>query len=913
MKHIKLLILFAMLTLANAISHAALSYTTTWVGNTFGDNARHVGNCARAIWVAPEGVVYTASLWDENAGGIGIYQNGQNLGSIGAHGEIQGCSITGNSTWIFAEEQGVNGGKVGRYNRATKVREIMFVVSITNKDSVCGLAISPANGLLYASDTSGNRIRVFDTNGVWQQDWTITNPGALAVDSAGNVWVAQKSAGTIQEFNATGGALRTITMASASRPSALYVDTPNAQLMVGDQGPDQNIKIYGNLGSTPTLVGTFGVTGGYLSTAGGAIKGTVGDKRFTRVMGIGKDSAGNLYVSHSCWGGTWDLGRDGGTDLHCYNSASTLLWTVQAQNFEGNGAVDTASDGTTFYTGKVILTGSGGAGYVANTVDPFTYPADMRIITTNASRGWDFGMLATVGSNRILIACGQNSDIFFSYHFNAANGYIGIPDYTWGTGHERNGFCLDSAGNVWEGRDKTFAIWFNQLLSFDANGTPIYAAATSTPTPASISPLGRIVYLPASDTMILAQQLVGVTTDWTALGTRVEVYRGWRAGNTNTPNTVITLSTNLNPKAMAAAGNYLFVGYVHTIPNIDAYNLTTGAKDLTMTNNPSTVYVGNDVDSMYGICAYQKVNGDYVITKDNYNGNSVIIHTMTTGTPPPPPPPAPTGLSATAASSSQINLSWTASSGATSYNVKRATVSGGPYTTVATGVTATSYSNTGLAASTTYYYVVSAVNAGGESANSAQASATTLAGGSVPPAPTGVTATAGNTQVSLSWTASSGATSYNIKRATVNGGPYTTVATGVTSTSYVNTGLVNGTTYYYVVSAVNSVGESPNSAQVSATPTAGGGIPPAPTGLTATDPGNNDDVLLSWSASTGATSYNVKRSNTSGGPYTTLASPTSTSYTATTGVPGTTYYYVVSAVNVSGESPNSAQISHVTP
>jgi len=89
------------------------------------------------------------------------------------------------------------------------------------------------------------------------------------------------------------------------------------------------------------------------------------------------------------------------------------------------------------------------------------------------------------------------------------------------------------------------------------------------------------------------------------------------------------------------------------------------------------------------------------------------------------PPPAPSGLTATAVSSSQIDLSWTASSGATSYNVKRATVSGGPYTTVATGLTATSYSDTGLAASTTYYYVVSAVNSAGESDNSTEASATT--------------------------------------------------------------------------------------------------------------------------------------------------------------------------------------------
>jgi cellulose 1,4-beta-cellobiosidase len=80
-----------------------------------------------------------------------------------------------------------------------------------------------------------------------------------------------------------------------------------------------------------------------------------------------------------------------------------------------------------------------------------------------------------------------------------------------------------------------------------------------------------------------------------------------------------------------------------------------------------------------------------------------------------------------------------------------------------------------------------------------------------------VTATAGNKQVGLSWSASSGATSYNVKRSTTNGGPYTTIASPRT-TSYTNTGLKNGTTYYYVVSAVNTAGESANSSQVSTTP-----------------------------------------------------------------------------------------------
>jgi hypothetical protein len=87
--------------------------------------------------------------------------------------------------------------------------------------------------------------------------------------------------------------------------------------------------------------------------------------------------------------------------------------------------------------------------------------------------------------------------------------------------------------------------------------------------------------------------------------------------------------------------------------------------------------------------------------------------------------------------------------------------------------------------------------------------------------------------------------------------------------------------------------------------------PTAPTILTVTT--NYGQVTLTWSAVTGATSYNVKRSPSSSGPYATIVSTTGTSYTDTNVMNGTTYYYVVSASNAGGEGPNSAEVSATPP
>ena len=268
------------------------------------------------------------------------------------------------------------------------------------------------------------------------------------------------------------------------------------------------------------------------------------------------------------------------------------------------------------------------------------------------------------------------------------------------------------------------------------------------------------------------------------------------------------------------------------------------------------------------------------------------------------PPPAPTGLSA-AAGNSTVSLSWTGSSGATSYNVYRGTSSGGESgTPIATGLTGTSYTDSSVTNGSTYFYKVAAVNAAGTSGQSNEASATPEP--SIPPAPATLLATPGNATVTLNWTASSGATSYSVFRGTSSGGEGSTAIGTSTGTSYTDSSVTNGTTYFYTVKAVNTAGTSGSSIEASATPSAG--APPAPTNLAAT--GGNATVSLTWSTSSGATSYSVFRGTSSGGEGSTaIGTSTGASYTDNSVTNGTKYYYTVKAVSSGGTSGASNEAS----
>ena len=256
-------------------------------------------------------------------------------------------------------------------------------------------------------------------------------------------------------------------------------------------------------------------------------------------------------------------------------------------------------------------------------------------------------------------------------------------------------------------------------------------------------------------------------------------------------------------------------------------------------------------------------------------------------------PSAPVVKIGNSATSGKPMLTWNAVEGATSYRIYRSTARGSGYSLLGT-TTATSYTNTGAKAGTTYYYRVKACNDAGLSPYSNVVSGKVKSVTLKPSAPVvkiGNSAASGKPM--LTWNAVSGATSYKVYRATSQNGTYSLLGT-VTTTSYTNTGAKAGTTYYYKVKAVNSAGESAYSNVVSGRATV--------TTLTMGHSSTSGKPQLTWKAVSGAASYKVYRATAKNGAYSVINTTKALTYTNVGAALGTTYYYKVEALNAAGKS-----------
>ncbi|QUI20896.1 hypothetical protein HZI73_00595 [Vallitalea pronyensis] len=260
------------------------------------------------------------------------------------------------------------------------------------------------------------------------------------------------------------------------------------------------------------------------------------------------------------------------------------------------------------------------------------------------------------------------------------------------------------------------------------------------------------------------------------------------------------------------------------------------------------------------------------------------------------PPDTPQNINAIP-KDTRAKIVWDKVNNADTYNIKRSTSPNGPYTTIAQNILETEYEDTGMTNGIAYYYVVTAVNDGGESPNSAEVAITPNP--QLPQAPMNLIITPRDNAIELTWQPIYNADNYKVMRSETEGGPYVSVLDSTTNTTFTDTNVVFGKTYYYVVQAKNTTGTSNNSAEAQGVP--GQVLPSTPTNIITKV--KDKSVHLTWDAANDATGYNLMQSKSESGPYILIHEQLrGISCNDSDVVYGETYYYKILAVNERGES-----------
>lgn len=681
---------------------------SSWLGNSFSSSTT-AGNWVQeeidASFIAEDGTVYTNGLWDEGGHEGGIYKDGQMIGALAyTHGFGRGGShaITAESKYVYmaitqaSSGTGTNAyGKpnyppsgtiwygVRRYNLSGGtagftdgyIGDASMLVVNTSKH-IRGLAAG--DGYLFVSDPSANEIKIYNSATMSQiSSIALTAPGPLAFDSfSKSVWAVQTTTGQITHYAETGSVLPE-KITSIQSPTALAVNN-RGWLMVADNGPDQNVKIFNSIETSPVYYKSVGVKGGEFGTT----PGVIGPTRFGGLTGVGTDANGNTYITMN---GNGPIMVNGvapmGTNIRAFNSAGTLTWRLFNNEFVSTGVIDPMTDGADVYTEnvhyKLDLTKPVGQEAVdyAITQNPLKYSTDPRTMNGNAHTypvgvryidGKKFLFMSTMYQDGILIyrfdgeIAVPSGWIQASTNPSAAfppqqpstnwiwrdlngNGIIDASEYGAGdlTLKSQWAFQVDDAGNIWAAGPKYILKYPVQGL--DSLGNPIYSQLTSKTysLPGQYTSIQRLHYVPATDTMYVSGFFSGQSAGscWGSVGPNFTRFDKFTSGTpAQTWQIALPFDCGVSgiAKAFDIAGNAIFVqdagpaGKGALGPGVmTVYDANTGKK--TIAFYPGSAVGGQTylgwTDIPYAVHAYSLSNGTYLVfTEDDVHGKVLMYY-----------------------------------------------------------------------------------------------------------------------------------------------------------------------------------------------------------------------------------------------------------------------------------------------
>jgi hypothetical protein len=710
-------------TARDRLDGKVLDCAVSWVGNSFGGkDGKFVQHDTECLFVTPDGTCLMNVPWEEGGNNVGVYKDGQHLGSAGhthGWGYGGGYAVTANDDFVFAAQTVDNeGGHLHKANQeafpppgkgwcgvtrrtrsslgqkpapfeggrgthgASLTRSFLIVNEVNRPDTsntaqppdIRGLALD-SKGRLFVSNPWTSQIIVYDSRTMQQlAAWPCAHSRQIACGPDDSLWVIEVPTNDkpprIIRFGSDGELLPQI-IAAVAAPTALAFDR-QGRLLVADNGPDQQIKIYDQLDAKPRLIGTFGVRGGVFADP----RGQIGPQRFNGLAGVGADAAGNLYVACKGLG----LGSQCVT-IESYTPAGKPNWRLEGLLFVDIGDVDSTSDGKTYYSREEVLAldyEKSGPGtewrYARFHRDPQRYAGESGGNTVSLGNsvfarrieGRPFLFLTDMGAGFLQVkrfdADGMSvPSCLFEPRAKKANewpphrpsgsclwrdlngdGRFDADEYE--TSEKQDpatwAWCVDSRGHVWQGYQDASAIVEFPCGGVDRHGNPIYSHKTAKrhAVPAEFKRIERVLYQPETDQMLLGgyDDLKTRRQDWKTIGPVLACYDAWKGERrqrwlidfeklgikNESPDTRV----HQYPVALAVAGEYVFVVQM-TPPFVHVFRLSDGSHVGVLQPGPEIGGPAGSgwVDLPYGLRATQRSNGEYVIfVEEDSRGKNVM-------------------------------------------------------------------------------------------------------------------------------------------------------------------------------------------------------------------------------------------------------------------------------------------------
>jgi len=705
-------VLICIALLKTSLMAQSISCTNSWVGNTGGKHTDHIMHNLENMYVRPDGAVYGITSWEEGGSNVSVFKNGQLIAvpensGTGGWGRMSGSAVTSDNTYIYQalSQHGCDGGTSGnnsnglpkfpacnsgngpvwkviaRYTQTGLLAPFQqgygfkgaFLMISENGKMPNGLAVY--NNELFVSDPTNDTIKVYNTSNLTTipiRKFKVPRVGLLSPDNQGGMWMLQpedaNNPAKIIRFAMSDGALlpQQIIFPEGVKPTAFQFDIKHSRILVTDNGINQNIRIYSDVYTGPTLSSTFGIQYGMLS----GIPGEVGPLKFSNPMGIGADTSGNIYVANT---GLLN-GASRGAQIQSYKEDGTLNWTLNGLIFTANADVDRTSETDVYTFDRHLkmdyskITPGTEWSYKGYTLNSFKYPEDARmqdIFFTSA-------LVRNIQGNRILYTSDMYGGFLGVYRFNqATDGEIAIPcglftsakiGAGWPAGHDMDkefvwldqnsdgkfqadeydyhtvdndyamAWSVDENGGVWKGvREK--GLRYFPMQGFDQNGAPVYSYATSVKydLPEGTNGVKRIYYDAKNDALYLAgfsNTVPDVGDTWWCMGSTLCKYSNWMAGNRK-PTWTLYLPFNPssdildNAKSFTVEGSYVFVAMAR-MGKIYVYNMHDKTQVGIITPGTPTGRESGWTDINIAVTAMKRYNGQYLVFMEE-NGNGKVM------------------------------------------------------------------------------------------------------------------------------------------------------------------------------------------------------------------------------------------------------------------------------------------------